>query len=228
MPSLFLTGTDTGVGKTHAAVGILRLLKAEGIRCVGMKPICCGDRADAESLLAVSSEGATLDEINPIWLKTPAAPLIAAEIEGVRINRGLLLERLRNLQERFDYVLVEGVGGWLVPIEADYFVADLAGEMQLPIAVVALNRLGCLNHTLLTVRNILASGGRCAGIVLNTPARAQDVAEETNRRILERIAGVPVVAWPVDGVGFASPEWRRLIGLARDPSVSDATEVSAS
>jgi len=76
--NLFVTGTDTGVGKTHTVVQLLRLLRAAGLRCAGMKPICCGDRQDAQLLLAAGSEGLSLDELNPIWLKTPAAPFAAA------------------------------------------------------------------------------------------------------------------------------------------------------
>ena len=84
--SLFVTGTDTGVGKTHTVIQLLRLLRASGARCVGMKPICCGDRRDAELLLAAGSGGLTIDEINPVWLKTPVAPLAAAHIEHVKID----------------------------------------------------------------------------------------------------------------------------------------------
>ncbi len=152
--SLFLTGTDTGVGKTHTAVQLLRAGRAAGLRCAGMKPICCGDRDDAQQLLAASSEGLTLDELNPVWLKTPAAPFSASLIEQVAIDEHSLIEKLRALEERFDSVLVEGVGGWLVPIRRDFFVADLAALMKLPVLVVALNRLGCLNHTILTVRSV--------------------------------------------------------------------------
>src|SRR5204862_3376344 len=80
--SLFITGTDTGVGKTHTAVQLLRLLRASGVRCAGMKPICCGDRRDAEFLLAAGSEGLTIEEINPVWLKAPVAPLVGSLMEG--------------------------------------------------------------------------------------------------------------------------------------------------
>ena len=83
--SLFVTGTDTGVGKTHTVIQLLRLLRASGARCAGMKPICCGDRRDAELLLAAGSGGLTIDEINPVWLKTPVAPLAAAHIEHAKI-----------------------------------------------------------------------------------------------------------------------------------------------
>ncbi len=84
--SVFITGTDTGVGKTHTAVQLLRLLRASGTRCAGMKPICCGDRRDAELLLEAGSDGLTIDDVNPIWLKTPAAPIVGSLMEEVNID----------------------------------------------------------------------------------------------------------------------------------------------
>jgi dethiobiotin synthetase len=132
-----------------------------------MKPICCGDRRDAELLLPAGSEGLTIDEINPVWLKTSVAPFAAARIEQTPIDVEHIIAALRALQDRFEHVVVEGVGGWLVPIRADYFVSDLAVEMKLPVLMVAQNRLGCLNHIALTVRSIVKHGLPCAGIVLN-------------------------------------------------------------
>lgn len=131
-----------------------------------MKPICCGDRHDAELLLAASREGFSLDEINPVSLTMPVAPLTAALAEKVNIDVDALLDAFAVLEKRVDHVLVEGVGGWLVPIRHDYFVADLAAEMKLPVLVVAQNRLGCLNHTALTVENVMDHGLSCAGVVL--------------------------------------------------------------
>ena len=84
--SLFITGTDTGVGKTHIAARLLHLLRASGIRCAGMKPICCGDRRDAEALLAAGSDCVAIDEVNPVWLKTPAAPIVGTVMEKVTID----------------------------------------------------------------------------------------------------------------------------------------------
>ena len=130
--SLFVTGTDTGVGKTHTVTQLLRLLRASGLRCAGMKPICCGDRRDAELLLAHSSEGLTIDQINPLWLRTPAAPLTAATIENRDISVPSLLLAFTALRAQVDHVLVEGVGGWSVPITADYFMSDLAVALGLP------------------------------------------------------------------------------------------------
>jgi dethiobiotin synthetase len=129
--SFFITGTDTGVGKTHTALQLLRRLRANGRSCAGFKPICCGDRGEAALLLAAGANGLTIDEINPLWLKTPAAPLTAAQIEGVNIDIEYLLNAFRKLTASVDLILVEGVGGWMVPIRSDYFVRDLAVKIGL-------------------------------------------------------------------------------------------------
>lgn len=211
--NLFLTGTDTGVGKTHTAVQFLRAARASGLRCVGMKPICCGDRNDAERLLAAGSEGPTIDEINPVWLKTPAAPLSASLIEQVVIDEQRLVDALRKLEDSFDLVLVEGVGGWLVPIRRDFFVSDLAAQMKLPVMVVAQNRLGCLNHTSLTVRSVFEHGLVCAGVVLNDTAGLADIASNTNADILRQILDVPILPRLADEAAELTLEWRMAVGF---------------
>ncbi len=192
--SVFVTGTDTGVGKTSFTVWLLQRLRERGLRCAGYKPICCGDRADAQQLQAASSPGLTIDEVNPVWLQTPAAPLPAALVEKREIDLGGLRAGFGRLSERFDFVAVEGVGGWIVPITSDYFTSDLAAELGLPVLVVVLNRLGCLNHTLLTVRSIEAAGLKCAGVVLNDFAAERDVAISSNAEILGRCLPLPILA----------------------------------
>jgi dethiobiotin synthetase len=102
-----------------------------------MKPICCGDRRDAEALLAAGSDCVAIDEVNPVWLKTPAAPIVGALMEKATIDIEQILSAFHTLQERVEHVVVEGTGGWLVPIRSDYFVSDLAAAMKLPVLVVA-------------------------------------------------------------------------------------------
>ncbi len=213
--SLFITGTDTGVGKTHTITQLLRLLRESGVRCAGFKPICCGDRRDAELLLAAGMDGLTIDEVNPLWLKTPAAPFAAALVEDVKIDIEILLGAFAALQKRADYVFVEGVGGWLVPIRSDYFVSDLAAGMNLPVLVVAQNRLGCLNHTALTVRNIVSYGLRCVGVALNSPFGETDPAVATNAEILGKIVDVPILPGLVENMTELPPAWSQIIGSVR-------------
>src|SRR2546427_6136802 len=146
-----------------------------------MKPICYGDRRDAELLLAASSDGLAINEINPVRLKTPAAPIVGSLTEEVDIDIERILAAFHTLQSRVEHVLVEGVGGWMVPIRPDYFMSDLAVEMRLPILVVGQNRLGCLNHVALTVRSVGAHKLRCVGVVLNGARAARDGIGSVNK-----------------------------------------------
>jgi dethiobiotin synthetase len=192
--SVFVTGTDTGVGKTTFTVWLLERLRARGLRVAGYKPICCGDRDDATQLLAASSPGLTIDEVNPVWLHTPAAPLTAAMVEEREIDRRAPREGFVRLTERVDFVAVEGVGGWMVPITPDYFTSHLAAELRLPVLLIARNRLGCLNHVFLTLQGIEVAGLKCAGIVLNDLAPEHEIATTTNAEILGRCLALPILA----------------------------------
>jgi dethiobiotin synthetase len=213
--SLFITGTDTGVGKTHTAVQLLRLLRAAGTNCAGMKPICCGDRRDAELLLKASSDGLTIDDVNPVWLKTPAAPIVGSLLEEVNINIAQILAAFRALQDRVEHVIVEGVGGWLVPIRSDYFVSDLVVEMGLPVLVVSQNRLGCLNHTALTVRSVLQHKLPCVGVALNGVPDTSDTAAVTNADILKKILNVPLLSGLGENLMELPAAWRLMIDSTR-------------
>lgn len=212
---LFVTGTDTGVGKTFTVTQLLRLGRAAGLKCAGYKPICCGDREDAELLLAASEPGLSLDEVNPVWFRTPAAPIAAAGAEGRGVDLDLIREQFRRLEARLDFVIVEGVGGWLVPIRDDYLASDLAVELQLPVLIVALNRLGCLNHTLLTIQSVAAAGLSCSGVALNNIAAPSDLAANTNLDILRRVTGVPILPGLASEMRALPPEWRQLLKIQR-------------
>lgn len=194
--SFFITGTDTGAGKTYITALLLRALRAAGIDAVGMKPLCCGDRGDAEILHAASGGEVPINDINPIWLRTPAAPFTAALIENRVIDLNLIREAYARMQEEHRAVLVEGVGGWMVPILQDYGIHDLATELGLPVIVVAGNRLGALNHTLLTTNAIQVAGVPLLGVILNhviSSTPEEQIATTTNRGILETVMEGPVL-----------------------------------
>jgi len=214
--SLFLTGTGTGVGKTFVAIELLHWLRAHGIRAAGMKPICCGDREDARRLLAASAEGISIEELNPVWLQSPVAPSVAAQIERVEIDLGKIQNCFRNLSERFDTVIVEGVGGWLVPITTNLFVGDFAKQLDLPVAIVAENRLGCLNHILLTLESVQQRGLVCAGVILKSANGPTDLAQSTNETELRRLlADINLVA--IDE--RTEPNWAEIFAKTEQPAV---------
>lgn len=196
--SFFVTGTDTGVGKTYVTRLILEGLRAAGVDAVGYKPVACGDREDAE-LLATASGGIPPDEVNPVFLRNALAPYVAGMLENRPIDPAELVEGYRSLSGAHQSVLVEGAGGWEVPIAPNYRIADLAVALELPVVVVAGNRLGALNHILLTVDAVRARGLVCAGIVLNQLGDEMDTAMITNKGVIEDLTGVPLLAHVIHG-----------------------------
>jgi dethiobiotin synthetase len=195
----FITGTDTDAGKTYVTCLLLEALKREGKRAVGFKPFCCGDRMDAEHLLQASAGGVSVDQVNPLWLKVPAAPYAAALMENRVIDFDSIRAAYDHLDGQFETVLVEGAGGWEVPLAAGMTVADYAQNLGLPVIVVVNNKLGALNHALLTVKNIQARGLECAGIILNYVRDERDPASISNRAVLASFSEVPVLAEVMHG-----------------------------
>ena len=190
--NLFLTGTDTGVGKTFVAKLLVRGLRAAGMDTAPMKPFCCGDRADAEALYEACDGEVPLEIINPVWYRTPASPYAAALVENRPPDLALVRQTFQRLRARHRSMIVEGVGGWMVPLDRNYFVADLAAEFALPVAVVVRNRLGAINHALLTVREIERRGLNFAGVILNNADPLDDVTRGS-RAMLEEVLQQPVL-----------------------------------
>jgi dethiobiotin synthetase len=163
--SYFITGTDTGVGKTLVSCALLHGLAAQGKRAVGFKPVAAGCDADdhnedAKALRAASNIQAAYGQINPYCFTHAIAPHLAARHAGVRIEFGRILNSYRELEAQADAVVVEGVGGFCVPLNEKQDSADLAAALELPVILVVGMRLGCLNHALLTVRAITEQIGR--------------------------------------------------------------------
>jgi dethiobiotin synthetase len=193
---IFITGTDTGVGKTHVTAALLTELRRRGIRAAAFKPIACGKggRHDAEIYAAIMNHEQPLDVINPIYLRHPLAPSVAAKLDHKSIDLRKILRTYQQLAESYDVVLVEGAGGLLAPIRENYFVADLAKALKLPALIVARLGLGTINHTLLTVRQAKAHGLKIAGLVLNDTVGGQrGLAEKTNIRVLPALCKVPLL-----------------------------------
>lgn len=171
-PGVFITGTDTGAGKTTASAALLHALRAQGLRAVGMKPLasgCTRDDAgrwrndDALALQAASDPRPAYDDVNPFALPLPLAPEFAARDAGVEVDMAPILAANARLAAQADFVLVEGVGGWLAPLTATIDQVDLVRALDLPVVLVVGMRLGCLNHARLSVRAIVGDGVRLAG-----------------------------------------------------------------
>ncbi|HTX23031.1 MAG TPA: dethiobiotin synthase [Steroidobacteraceae bacterium] len=172
---LFITGTDTGVGKTRTAVSVTRALARKGLRVGVMKPIAAGGtltpegprNADALALMAAANVAADYALVNPYCLAAPIAPHIAATDERVSLDVARIARNFLELERRADCVVVEGAGGWLVPISDRQTMADLAQALDLPVLLVVGLRLGCLNHALLTAQAIEAAGATLIGWIAN-------------------------------------------------------------
>lgn len=234
MAGLFVTGTDTGVGKTFVACGIASALRARGRRVGVMKPVetGCGDgpaRRPADALALRAAAGSTLpiDRVCPCRLAAPLAPLVAARLENARIDPEVLVTAFRAIEKEHDLTLVEGAGGLLVPIAERYSMADLARDLDLPLLVVVDSKLGAINHTLLTLEAAAARGLAVRGYVLNH-ASAADEAAATNAAALARCAEAPclgVIDWTPAAerdpraAAEAALDWNRLLSRAPRPAV---------
>ncbi|MFC3652489.1 dethiobiotin synthase [Dyella humi] len=176
MRALFIAGTDTGIGKTHAACTLIHTLRATGQSVCGMKPVASGCIETAQGLrnedaLALLAAGSTpsppYEQINPIALREPLSPHLAAAHEGVTIALQPLHAAFETLRARHDVVVVEGVGGWRVPLAPGLLASDIPKAWALPVVLVVGLRLGCLNHALLSAEAIEADGCRLTGWIGN-------------------------------------------------------------
>jgi len=192
---VFITGTDTGVGKTSISLALLHGWQSRGENVVGMKPVATGARsaadglrnADAEALLGASNIQAAYDDINPYVFAPPIAPHLAAAASGTDIEVGVIDRHYRGLAGRADRVAVEGIGGWLVPLSGAVTVADLAARLGIPVLLVVALRLGCLNHAALTVAAMRSAAVPLAGWVANSVTRETPLLAQTVAALGERI-----------------------------------------
>ncbi len=192
----FVTGTDTEIGKTLVSAAMLHAMQEQGLRSVGMKPIAAGaemrdgilHNEDVDMLVAAASVKAELALVCPYLMQTPAAPHIVAELEHVKIELPHIVNSYQQLRAQADAVVVEGVGGFCVPLNPQVTTADMAQALDLPVILVVGMRLGCINHALLTVDAIAARGLRLAGWVANTVDASMLYPQENIAALRERIA----------------------------------------
>lgn len=199
---IFITGTDTGVGKTHIGTAISMALVADGVDVGIMKPVETGCRRrngrliprDALRLMQAVRSTDPLDRINPYRFSEPLAPAVAAAREGKVISLEAILSAYRALAKRRRFLVVEGAGGIMVPLSYRVTYLDLAARLRLPVLVVARSNLGTINHTVLTVMALRRRKVPVAGIVLNDSTGSKHgIAERTNAAVIVRLTGVPVV-----------------------------------
>ena len=192
---IFITGTDTGIGKTTVALGLMTALKEKGITVAAMKPVSAGcvktedglRNEDAVRLMQQSSIDVPYEVVNPYAFEPPVAPHVAAEKTGISIDVGLIKERYEEIAQRADVIVVEGAGGWLVPINENKTMADVAKALSLDVLTVVGIRLGCLNHALLTVNNIETNRCHHLGWIANIVSDDMECFAENIQALCERI-----------------------------------------
>ena len=212
MKGFFVTGTDTEVGKTFCAAGLLHALQSQGLTTIAMKPVASGCEVtpeglrneDALLLMEQMTAQASYDEVNPYAFVPPMAPHLAASQVGLTIDSGSLVEQATMLATRADRIVVEGAGGWLAPLNEQQSFADLVQQLELPVILVVGIRLGCLNHALLSYESMSARGVTVAGWIANTgladAANCMDI-EENISSLTSRISAPLIGTVPFVGDG---------------------------
>lgn len=200
VPAFYVTGTDTGIGKTIASTALLHALRARGQRAVGMKPVASGCTREAdgwrnEDALALQDSSAprpAYDDLNPYALPLPLAPELAAADAGVQLELAPIAAAFDRLRAQADVVVVEGVGGWAAPLSATLDQADLARALRLPVVLVVGLRLGCLNHARLSAAAIAADGLQCIGWIGNEIDPAMERIDDNMAMLRARL---PMPCW---------------------------------
>jgi dethiobiotin synthetase len=218
MHGFYVTGTDTGIGKTHSSVALLHALRAHGLRATGMKPVASGceridgewKNADALALVEASDPRPAYADCNPFALEHPLAPELAARDAGIDVSLPPILAAHARLAASADSVVVEGVGGWAAPLSASLMQADLVRALGIPVVLVVGLRLGCLNHALLSARVIEADGCRLIGWIANAIDPAMERAGDNIAMLSARL---PAPCWgrlPFDPMADAAASARWL------------------
>jgi dethiobiotin synthetase len=183
---IFITGTDTGVGKTFLTALLLQDLRRKKIHALAMKPFCTGERADVEILQKLQPGELSESEMNPYFFPEPIAPFAAAKKRNKKIRLQEVVEKITRIQNRCDMLLVEGIGGLMVPLGDNFFVRDLIVELKAKVIVVGRNQLGTINHTVLTILSLKDCVDEQLAIVLMDPLKT-DISSSSNGEILQSL-----------------------------------------
>ena len=213
---IFITGTDTGVGKTVIAAGIIRALARKGVKAGAMKPVETGCVDEGGTLIArdgmflrkIAGMCEPAEVVAPVRFSYPLAPMVAAELEGRSVDLDAIMHAYSMLMTRYDFLVVEGAGGLMVPllkkngktgapeqrrVQSTYFMSDLIKTLGLPALVVARAGLGTINHTLLTVMHALGEGIEVRGVIIDYCEPGDSVAGQTNPEVMQRLCPVPIL-----------------------------------
>ncbi|MBU4342797.1 MAG: dethiobiotin synthase [Candidatus Omnitrophica bacterium] len=198
MKGFFVTATDTGAGKTEVAAYLARALSKKGLKVGVMKPVATGASKDAVILKRESSSPDPIRYINPVRLDLPLAPLVAARFERKKIDKDIILQRFRKLSSINDIMIVEGIGGLMVPVcknrKKVFYVLDMILKMKLPVVIIARPGLGTINHTIMTIELLKKKNIKIAGVIFNHAIRIKnDISVRTNPSIIEELTGVKVL-----------------------------------
>jgi dethiobiotin synthetase len=210
---IFITGTDTGVGKTLLTGLLLHHLRQSGRHALAMKPFCCGGRADVEFLSAVQERELTLDEINPFFFEEPLATLAAARKRHRSIKLSEVLRRISHLSKRCEWLLIEGIGGVMVPLGDGFSVLDLITNLSCSTVVVSRNKLGTINHTMLTI-DVLQNAGITRLKVVLMASQENDLSTDSNGQILSELLA-PTAVIPVPFLGRNPSRFAALKGIEK-------------
>jgi dethiobiotin synthetase len=203
--TIFVAGTDTGVGKTLLTASLLFHLRQSGVHALAMKPFCSGGTEDVDLIRAIQGDEARRQDVNPFWFPEPVAPLVAARKRRRKVELSEVLAAIRRMEKRCDCLIIEGSGGVLVPLAERFTVADLIAKLGCAVVVVGRNKLGTINHTLLTVEALRARGLRRIKIVL-MEQRIGDRSAADNPSILRgHLAGLGVFVLPYCGSKATNP-----------------------
>ncbi|MEO5803057.1 MAG: dethiobiotin synthase [Verrucomicrobiota bacterium] len=183
---IFITGTDTGVGKTFLTALLLRHLRQKKIHALAMKPFCTGSREDVYLLQKLQPGELSDSTMNPFYFRRPVAPFVAAQMQGKKIYLNEVLKKIFKLKDRCDVLLVEGAGGLMVPLGSGFLTRDLIAKLDCQILIVARNSLGTLNHTLLSAEALLMSGCKQFAVVLMNLSSG-DTSAGSNKKTLETL-----------------------------------------
>jgi dethiobiotin synthetase len=201
----FITGTDTGVGKTVLTASLLYHLRRRKIHALAMKPFCTGTREDVKILQKLQTGGLSDAEMNPYFFNESIAPAVAAKMHRKKINLRQVLAKIFQIEKRCDVLLIEGVGGLMVPLGTNFLVRDLITELACPVIVVSRNQLGTINHTLLSVFALQDAVQEQIKIVTMEPEIA-DSSSETNKKVLTQMIKSKIFSIPFFGQKAASRE----------------------